>query len=318
MKLGISSCLLGTMCRYDGTHSKDKFILNELGKYFDFESFCPERLAFPTPREAIRQVKIDDNEILIKTTNTNQDVTILVDEVSTMLVSQIGESELCGFIFKSKSPTCGVERVKVYSNKKDAQSEHNGIGVFADKLKKRFPYLPVEEEGRLNDAWLRENFLIQVFSYKELFHFLNSNPTYKDLVEFHTSYKYLIYSKSHSYYKNLGNIVANRDKKSLETILDEYKIAFLEAISKKGTIKNTYNILLHIYGYFKKIVSKEERDEILETMEEFKKGIIPLITVIKIIKLYINKFNIEYLKTQVFLSPYPKELALRSKIEAYK
>jgi uncharacterized protein YbgA (DUF1722 family)/uncharacterized protein YbbK (DUF523 family) len=317
MKLGVSSCLLGTMCRYDGGHSKDKFVLNELGKYFDFEPFCPEKLVFATPREAIRQVKIND-EIFIKTTNSNQDVTILLSEISKLLVSKIDENSLCGFVFKSKSPTCGMQRVKIYSDKKNAQSENTGMGVFSNELKKRFPYLPMEEEGRLTDPWLRENFLMQVFAYKAIFEFLNAKPTYNDLIEFHTSYKYLIYSKSHHFYKKLGNVVANHDNKTFFAVLEEYKEIFLEAISQKGTIKNTYNVLLHIYGYFKKVISKDEKDEILATIEEFKKGIIPLITVIKIIKIYIKKFNIEYLQTQVFLTPYPKEFALRSKIEAFK
>jgi uncharacterized protein YbgA (DUF1722 family) len=176
----------------------------------------------------------------------------------------------------------------------------------------------MEEEGRLGDPWLRENFLMQVFAYKSLFELLESKPSMKDLVDFHTSYKYLIYSKSHESYNVLGNIVANHEKKSFETVLQEYKQKFLESIAIKGSIKNTYNVLLHIYGYFKKNITKEEKEEILETMEDFKKEIIPLIAVIKIIKLYVNKFDIEYLKKQVFLKPYPKELALRSKIEAYR
>ncbi|RXJ69783.1 hypothetical protein CRV08_03490 [Halarcobacter ebronensis] len=317
MKLGVSSCLLGSMCRYDGGHSREKFIVDELGKYFEFSPFCPERLIFPTPREAIRLVRVDES-IKIKTSNTNKDVTSLVENISKDLVSKIENDELCGFILKSKSPTCGMERVKIYPDKKNGQSENVGVGVFANELKNRFPYLPIEEEGRLNDPWLRENFLMQVFAYKAIFEFLEKNPTLGELVEFHTSYKYLIYSKSYNYYKALGNIVANRDKKSLKEVLQEYKRLFLEAISKKGTIKNTHNVLLHIYGYFKKVISKDEKEEILESIEDFKKEIIPLIAVIKIIKLYTKKFDIKYLKTQVFLNPYPKELALRSKVEAYK
>lgn len=317
MKLGISSCLLGTMCRYDGGHSRDRFIVNELSNYFEFDSFCPERLVFPTPRPAIRLVR-GDGVVSIKTSNDNKDVTNIVTEISKELVEKIEDNQLCGFILKSKSPTCGMERVKIYPDKKNGQSENVGVGAFAKELKEKFPFLPMEEEGRLGDPWLRENFLMQVFAYKSLFEFLESTPAISDLVEFHTSYKYLIYSKSHDSYKSLGNIVANRDKKPLNIVLEEYKSLFLEAISQKGTIKNTYNVLLHIYGYFKKDITKDEKNEVLETMEDFKKEIVPLITVIKVLKLYINKFDIKYLKTQVFLNPYPKELALRSKVEAYR
>ncbi len=159
---------------------------------------------------------------------------------------------------------------------------------------------------------------MQIFAYKTLFEFLKTNPSIGELVEFHTSYKYLIYSKSHKAYKILGNIVANHNKKSINLVLEEYKRVFLETIYMKGSISNTYNILHHIFGYFKKLISKEEKKEILESFEEFKKEIIPLIAVMKILNLYTNKFNIHYLKTQKFLNPYPKELALRSNTKAYR
>jgi len=317
MKIGISSCLLGTLCRYDGGHSKDGFIINELGKYFEFIPYCPEKMIFTTPRQAIRQTK-KDGIIKVKTSTTNEDVTQKIDDISKQLANEIQESELCGFIFKSKSPTCGMERVKVYPENKSGQSENTGVGVFAQKVKDKYPLLPCEEEGRLNDAWLRENFLMQIFAYKHIFEFLNTKPSIKDLVTFHTSYKYLIYAKSHEAYKELGSIVANHEKKDTSIILEEYKHSFLNAIYQKGTISNTYNVVLHIYGYFKKLITKEEKDELLESFEEYKNEIIPLIAVIKLLNLYTKRFDIAYLKTQKFLNPYPKELALRSSILAYK
>ena len=210
-----------------------------------------------------------------------------------------------------------MARVKLYQEK-TSLSENKAVGVFAKQIKERYPLLPLEEEGRLNDAWLRENFLMQIFAYKHIFEFLKTNPAMKDLVEFHTVYKYLIYAKSHLAYKELGHIVANHNKKDLNIILDEYKLAFLEAISLKGSISNTYNVLLHIYGYFKNLITKEEKDDILETMEDFKNEIIPLIAVIKILNLYTKRFDLSYLKTQKFLNPYPKELSLRSTVKAYK
>ncbi|AXH12938.1 YbgA family protein [Halarcobacter bivalviorum] len=316
MKLGVSSCLIGTMCRYDGTNSKDGFITNILQEYFEFVPYCPEKMIFSTPREAIRLVNIKD-EIRVVTSNTKKDVTEELKNISQVCIEQMQKDELCGFILKSKSPTCGLERVKVYQEV-EAPSEKKGVGVFAEKIKENFPLLPVEEEGRLNDPWLRENFLMQIFAYKHLFEFLKSNPSFKELVEFHTSYKYLIYSKSQSSYKELGNIVANHDKNSIEEVLALYKVAFLEAISQKGSISKTYNVLLHILGYFKKLISKEEKQEMLEAMEEFKEEIIPLIAVIKLLNIYTKRFNLEYLLQQKFLNPYPKELALRSTVKAYK
>ena len=316
MKIGVSSCLLGNMCRYDGAHSKDQFIVKTLQNYFEFVPYCPEKIIFSTPREAIRLVKSND-KIKVVTSNTNKDVTKELEDISIKCAKQIQDDELCGFILKSKSPTCGMERVKVYQET-NAPSEKKGIGVFAKQIKERYPLLPLEEEGRLNDAWLRENFLMQIFAYKHIFEFLKTKPTFKDLVQFHTSYKYLVYAKSHEAYKKLGNIVANHEKNELELVLEDYKLAFLQAISLKGSISNTYNVLLHIYGYFKKLISKEEKEEILESIEDFKDEIIPLIAVIKLLKLYTKRFNVEYLITQKFLSPYPKELALRSTVKAYK
>lgn len=316
MKLGVSACLLGTLCRYDGAHAKDEFVVERLKNYFEFVPYCPENMIFSTPRETIRLVQVDQ-DIRVITNSTKKDVTQELSDISKLCAKRIQDDDLCGFILKSKSPTCGMERVKVYE-KENAPCEKKGIGFFAKEIKERYPLLPLEEEGRLNDAWLRENFLMQIFSYKHIFEFLKTSPSLKDLVVFHTSYKYLIYAKSHIAYKELGNIVANHDKKEINIIFEEYKIAFLEAISLKGSISNTYNVLLHIFGYFKKLITKEEKDEILESIDEFKNEIIPLIVVIKVLNLYTKRFDLEYLKTQKFLNPYPKELALRSTVKAYK
>lgn len=316
MTLGVSECLLGVNCRYDGGHSKESFISDTLSRYFDFKAYCPEKMIFPTPREAIRLVQTPQS-IKVFTSNTNEDVTQKLEEISLTCAQDIQVQELCGFILKSKSPTCGLERVKVYAQKQ-APSEKKGVGVFAKKLQKLYPYLPIEEEGRLNDPWLRENFLMQVFAYEDLLSFLKSRPDFSSLITFHTSYKYLIYAKSHVKYKNLGNIVANHDKLPLKTVLSKYKKEFLQAIKLKGSINKTYNVLLHMFGYFKKYLDKQEKEEILETLEDYKNKIIPLVAVMKILSLYANRLNIEYLKTQKFLKPYPKELALRSDIKAYK
>lgn len=316
MKLGISTCLLGIRCRYDGGHSNDKFIVEELSKYFQFKSFCPEGEIYPTPREAIRQVRIN-GELIIRKTNSKEIVTDEIIDISKKLVDGIAEDDLCGYILKAKSPTCGLERVKIYPDGQ-GQSENVGVGVFAKELKEKFPLLPIEEEGRLCDPWLKENFLMQIFAYKDIFDFLKTNPNFGDLVDFHTSYKYLIYSKSHKSYKELGHIVANHEKLEINEVIALYKQKFLEAINHKGTIANTYNVLMHIFGYFKKYISKEEKQEVLATLEEFKDEIIPLIAVIKIIKIYVKRFNIKYLEKQKFLNPYPKELALRSDVKAYK
>ncbi|RXJ54453.1 YbgA family protein [Candidatus Marinarcus aquaticus] len=316
MRIGVSACLLGNMCRYDGAHAKDDFVVNQLQNYFEMVPYCPEAIVFGTPRDTIRLVEFE-HQIKVLTNKEQNDVTQVLSDISQSCASQIADENLCGFILKSKSPTCGLERVKVYEPNSH-MCEKKGEGLFAKSIKEKYPYLPLEEEGRLQDDWLKENFLMQVFAYKDVHEFLATSPSFNELVKFHTSYKYLIYAKSHEAYKSMGNIVANHEKKSLEEVLTLYKEHFLKAISMKGSIKNTYNVLLHIYGYFKKVISKDEKEEMLKAIDEYKMQIIPLIAVIKIINLYTQRFDMEYLKTQKFLKPYPSELALRSSLKANK
>jgi len=319
MKIGVSSCLLGNPCRYDGKGSNDKFVINTLSKYCEYVPYCPEAEIFPTPRDTIRLVERDgDNFKAVIPAQEYKDVSSEMSDIASKLVNSINEGEICGFILKSKSPSCGLERVKVYQNDTSSMHEKKGIGFFAKALKEKFPYLPIEEEGRLMDPWLKENFLLQIFAYDDLFKFLKKVQSFKELVEFHTSYKYLIYAKSQSSYKELGNIVANHDKNSLEDVLVKYKDGFLKAIAHKDSINKTYNVLLHILGYFKKKITAEEKEVMLESCQEYKDGIIPLIAVIKLINIYVKRFDDTYLKTQKFLSPYPSELALRSDLKAYK
>ena len=318
MKLGVSACLIGTQCRYDGIGANDKFVIDVLQKYFQTVPYCPETIIWGSPREAIRQTLSETGELKIVTsTKTPKDVTQELQNVSVECANKIQNDDLCGFILKSSSPTCGLERVKVYKPF-NAPSIKNGVGVFAQQIKEKYPYLPVEEEGRLIDPWLRENFLMQIFAYQDLHNFIKSNPSFNDLVIFHTSYKYLIYSKAQKSYTTLGRIVANKEKKQLDEILIEYKEEFLKAISLKGNVNKTYNVLLHMFGYFKKLITKEEKEDILQALQEFKDKIIPLIAVMKIINLYVKRFDVQYLKVQKFLNPYPKELSLRSDIKAYK
>jgi len=316
MKIGVSSCLLGNMCRYDGAGSKDKYIMNILGNYFELVSYCPEADVFGTPRESISLKEFDDG-IKVFTNFTKEDVTEKLESSVENLTQKMSNDDLCGFILKSKSPSCGMERVKVYQGL-NSINEKKGVGVFTKSIMQKYPDLPIEEEGRLLDPWLKENFLIQVFAYKDLMVFLETNPSIKELVKFHTSYKYLIYAKSQEFYKTLGQIVANQNKQDIETILAKYKDGFTKAIAIKGNRNKTYNVILHIFGYFKKDLSKDEKELIISSFDEYKDGIIPLIAVTKILNLLVTRFDEKYLKTQKFLNPYPKELALRSDVKAYK
>jgi len=317
MRLGISSCLLGNKCRYDGSGARDKYIVDTLSEYFDFAPYCPEATFLPTPRNTIRLVDSENGVKAEIEAENNRDVTEELISNSKTLINTIPSANICGFILKSKSPSCGMERVKVYQNNNSKMHEKKGVGLFAEELKKQFPYLPIEEESRLNDPWLRENFLMQVYSYQDLFDFIKSNPSMKELVTFHTSYKYIFMSKNFDIFKELGQIVANHDKKELNIVLEEYKELFLKGISYKNSINKTYTVLEKTIGFFD-FISKEQTKELLDSLNEFKNKTIPLISIIKMLNIYIGIENIEYLKNQKFFKPYPEELALRSYINAYK
>ncbi|CAA6813216.1 MAG: COG1683: Uncharacterized conserved protein / FIG143828: Hypothetical protein YbgA, partial [uncultured Campylobacterales bacterium] len=297
MNLGVSSCLIGNKCRYDGDAKTDDFVSQTLGKYFELIPYCPEAEIFGIPRESIRQINID-GKTQILSNSTKRNLTKPLEAKCHELALRFENDNLSGFVFKSKSPTCGVERVKVYQGD-NRPSKWDGVGVFVKEVKSLYPYLPIEEEGRLNDSWLKENFMAQVYAYADLKNLLQTKE-YKSLVDFHTNYKYLIYSKSQVQYKVLGNIVANHLKKDFKEVLNTYSQEFLKTISIKNSINKTYNVLEHLFGYFKTMISSIEKKEILKIMNEYKEGIIPLIAVIKIINLYVIKFDVKYLKTQKF------------------
>ena len=319
MKLGVSTCLLGQPCRFNGEGSKFDFVFDTLSQYFELVPYCPEMdLMGQAPRESIRMVETKEEQIKFVTNATKKDITDDLENVCERCCNDFQNHDLNGFILKSKSPTCGLERVRVYQDNASNAHQKKGVGAFAHAILQKYPNLPIEEEGRLNDPWLKESFVMQIFAYKDWQEFNRSNPQVKELVEFHSQYKYLIYAKTHEGYKELGNIVANHEKKPFVQVLELYEQKFMDVIKIKGSINNTYNVLMHTLGYLKKFLTSEEKQELIETMNEFKNQIIPLIAVIKMFQVYIKQYNVEYLLIQKFFQPYPKELALRSDIKAYK
>lgn len=319
MKIGVSSCLLGEPCRFNGEGSKFDFLVDTLKNYFELVPYCPEmQLLGKAPRESIRMIQTKDLQLKFMTNATKQDITQGLKQQCVDDCEDFLNHDLCGFLLKAKSPTCGLERVRIYQDNDSNAHTKKGVGVFAQTIQEIYPNLPIEEDGRLNDPWLKESFVMQIFAYKDWQEFKRSNPSTKDLVEFHSQYKYLLYAKNHERYKQLGHIVANHEKKPLEELLELYEQEFMQIIKIKGTINNTYNVLMHVFGYFKKYLTKEEKQELLQSMQEFKEQIIPLIAVIKAFQIYIKLHKIEYLEKQKFFRPYPNELALRSDIKAYK
>lgn len=314
MKIAVSGCLLGEKIRFDAGHKRDDFIVDELGKYAEYISFCPEHIAFGSPRPSIRMVK-DEEHLKILSNKTGEDLSDVLLQTSQDELQRIKKENIRGIIFKSKSPTCGMSSSKVYLLNGFAEGKDDG--VFASLCKKEFGYLPMEEEGRLCDAWLRENFVMQLFAY-DAFEGFKKDATMKNLVDFHQSYKFLLQSKDEKIYRELGYIVGNHEKKSFEETLEAYEMLFKSAISKKSSIGKTRNVLEHMAGFLKKFLNKDEKQMLHEQIDDCVAKIIPLIVPLSTLKLYATKYKISYLLGQKFLDPYPKELALRSDIKSVK
>jgi len=310
IKIGISSCLLGNPVRYDGSHQHDRYITDTLGNFFEFVPVCPEvECGLPVPRETMRLVGEPQNPRLV-TSKTNIDHTDKMLKWAAIRVKELESEDLNGFIFKRKSPSSGMERVKVYGENKIPQN--NGVGMFARAFMNHFPLLPVEEDGRLHDIHLRENFIERIFIYKRWRDLVELNKTRGGLVDFHTAHKLLIMAHSVEHYRDLGRLVAHPKDQNTEYLFSEYLQILTEALKRKCTIKKHVNVLQHMMGYFKKFISADEKKEMLELIDQYKNEHIPLIVPATLINHYVRKFDQEYLASQLYLHPHPIELKLRN------
>ncbi len=308
-RIGVSSCLLGNKVRYDGGHKHDRYITETLGKYFEFIPVCPEvECGLPIPREAMRLIGDPESPRLV-TNKTGVDFTDQMNEWAEQRVNQLAGEDLCGFIFKSKSPSSGMERVKVYDGNNIPHTI--GVGLFARVFKNRFPSLPVEEEGRLNDMALRENFIESVFVYRR-WRDIVSTFTADSLVTFHTEHKLLLRTHSEKFYRELGRIAAQAGKLSAEDLLTSYQENLVAAMKLLPTVKKHVNVLMHMMGYFKKVLSGDEKQELLEGIERFRNHYVPLIVPLTLINHYVRKYDEPYLRNQYYLNPHPMELKLRN------
>jgi uncharacterized protein YbgA (DUF1722 family)/uncharacterized protein YbbK (DUF523 family) len=309
IKIGISSCLLGNEVRFDGGHKHDRYITGTLGTFFDFVPVCPEvECGLSVPRESMRLVGDPDSPRLI-TNKTGTDHTDKMNAWAHARVEQLEQENLCGFIFKSKSPSSGMERVKVYD--KNNVPRAVGVGLFARVFKRQFPILPVEEEGRLHDLVLRENFIESVFVYQRWRNTVD-DFTAKKLVTFHTGHKSLLRAHSEKHYRELGRIAAEAGSLEPEQLLDSYQDNLMAAMRLKPTVKKHVNVLMHMMGYFKKRLSSDEKQELLEVIERFRNYHIPLIVPITLMNHYVRKYDEPYLQHQHYLNPHPTELKLRN------
>jgi uncharacterized protein YbgA (DUF1722 family)/uncharacterized protein YbbK (DUF523 family) len=310
IRIGISTCLLGENVRFDGGHKRDRFVTDTLGQFLEFVPVCPEmECGLGVPRESMRLVGDPESPRLV-TNRTKIDHTKRMITWARKRVKELEKEDLCGFIFKSRSPSSGMERVRVYNEK--GIPEKKGVGMFARIFMEQFPLLPVEEDGRLHDIKLRENFIERIFALKRWRDLLDEKKSRGRLVAFHTQHKLLILAHGQKHSRILGKLVAAAKSISPKKLYPQYQALFMEALKLKTTVKKNINVLQHMMGYFKKQLSAGEKHELLETFDQYREGYIPLIVPLTLIKHYVGKYDQPYLKQQVYLNPHPIELKLRN------
>ncbi len=311
IKLGISACLLGENVRYDGGHKKDDFLTDTLGQYVEYVPVCPEtECGMGIPRETLRLVGDPESPRML-TTRSGIDHTERMIQWAEKKVAELESSELCGFIFKSNSPSSGMERIKVYNDK--GMPVKKGVGMFARIFMKHFPRIPVEDEGRLHDPVLRENFIERIFVLKRWRETLIKKNLGK-LVEFHTRHKLLLLSHSTTHYRQMGKLVAEGKKIPIARLFDQYEQMLTDALKLKATPKKHINVLQHIMGYFKTQLSPDEKQELSEIFEQYVNDLVPLIVPITLLNHYVRKYQQPYLSDQIYLHPHPAELKLRNHV----
>lgn len=310
IKVGISSCLIGLKVRYDGMHKCDRYITDTLGRYFTWVHICPEvEYGLSVPREAMRLTGNPQSPRIV-TVRTGVDHTSGMQRWNENRLRALEHENLSGFIFKSRSPSSGIEGVKIYSE--EGKPAGKGAGIFGGAFIRRFPLLPVIDEGKLHDLSLRENFFERVFVYHRWKELARPRMTVKELVSFHTHHKLLIMSHSVKHLSLLGRLVADSKKYKPRELFSQYIQRLMEGLTLVATVKKNTNVLFHIIGYFKRHISPDDMQELLALIDKYHKGYVPLIVPITLINHHVRKVDEPYLKGQYYLNPHPLELMLRN------
>ena len=307
--VGVSSCVLGQKVRFDGGHKNSQFVASELADYCDFLPICPEVGAgMPVPRPTIRLTKIDDEIRLVETKVVENDHTDIMVEYSKNKVAEIKQQPLCGYIVCAKSPTCGMERVRVYQ---DNRADKEGVGLYTKELMSQMPWLPIEEDGRLNDPVLKENFISRIYALYDLQLSIGDKPTAGKIVAFHSRYKLTLMAHHPESYRELGKLVATIKQYDIGEFYENYRLSFMQALTNRASRKNNTNVLMHLQGYFKQMLNKSQKAELAKLIDDYRLGVLPLLAPLTLLKHYLATHPDEYLEQQHYLNPYPQELRLR-------
>jgi uncharacterized protein YbgA (DUF1722 family)/uncharacterized protein YbbK (DUF523 family) len=298
--------------RFDTGHKKNAFLAGTLGRFVEWVPVCPEvECGLGTPREAMRLVQAS-GRLRLLTTRTGADLTERLDGYARRRVEDLAREDLNGYVLKKDSPSCGLERVKVYDT--HAVPSRSGRGLFAARLVERFPHLPIEEEGRLSDPRLRENFIVRVFAFRRLRNLFSSAWTAGALVRFHAEHKLLLLAHSPAAYRTLGRLVADARAASREQLEAQYTHVFMTALRRVATPGGHTNVLQHMSGYFKRHLDLGSKRELTSSIEEYRRGVAPMSVPLTLVRHYLRVHDVAYLKGQRYLNPYPRELSLSDRI----
>ena len=309
-KIAISACLLGAEVRYNAGHKNSRLCSEVLSEHFEFVPVCPEvAVGLGIPREPIRLVGDALHRRAVGSVDPGLDVTQPLADYGTRMATEL--ADICGYIFMQKSPSCGLERVKLYHPKGHVQ-DGGTRGIYADAFCARHPDLPVEEDGRLNDPVLRENFLTRVFAYAAWQDMLRSGLTRRGLTDFHARYKYLLMAHNPVQYKALGKLLGNMGQSDAKDIGPRYFSALMSALKQCATRGTHSNVLQHLSGYFKQAISHEDKQEIQQLIGQYRQGIVPLVVPLTLLKHHLRHHPDPYIAQQVYLQPHPENLSLRN------
>lgn len=312
IRVGVSACLLGEHVRYDGGHKHDRYLTDVLGAYFRFVAVCPEvEVGMGTPREPVRLLRQGPRIRMVGTTSAG-DHTDRMQEYARRRVAELKGMGLSGYVLKKGSPSCGMQRVRTYTA--DGMPAPADRGLFAAELMRGLPLLPVEEEGRLLDPTLRENFIERVFAYKRVADLFSGRWRLGDLVAFHTREKMLVCAHAPMAEKQLGRIVADAGKAARGAVAESYRAVFLAALSRPATPKRHVNVLQHMLGHFREVLDPAPRRALASIVEDYRKALVPLVVPITLFRHYVDLHAVAYLAHQTYLEPHPKELMLRNRV----
>ncbi|MDY6829381.1 MAG: DUF523 and DUF1722 domain-containing protein [Pseudomonadota bacterium] len=312
LRIGVSSCLIGEPVRFDGNHKRDDFVADVLGPHADFVPICPEvGIGLGVPRPTIRLVVSDGGAVRARGVNDPElDVTAPLVKYLDQVVDQV--RQLDGYILKRGSPSCGMQGVKHY--RQPGHPPARGSGLYAEALLARFPQLPVEDEGRLNDARLRENFITRVFTYHRWRQMVSRGVSAGALVQFHAQHKYLLLAHNQAAYRRLGPVVAAAGQRDPEALAQAYIAELMSGLSKVATPRSHSNVLEHMAGFLKRALDLEDKAELHRLIAEYREGRVPLVVPLTLMKHHFRRHPHPVIANQVYLDPHPAELMLRNHV----